>query len=213
MQEKTLGDLIESARHSGGEKSLSYAALSKLCGGKPTAARLQQYVTDSLKNFPDPESIRNLAKGTGVSTREIILASARSLGLNIESDPMDLIFIDGISTLPKTAADSLRSIGRELVNLSRKADHAEAMEPKDTTRTKLRSVDSDGNHPGSQQKSDPAGGPVLGLLPWDANIDTSKAPPVDQIAAHPNFKSKRQKWEEKYGERGEESQDLGDHDG
>ncbi|TDU27063.1 hypothetical protein EDF61_104139 [Arthrobacter sp. JUb115] len=35
-------------------------------------------------------------------------------------------------------------------------------------------------------------------------------PNLDQMAAHPNFKSKRQKWEEAYGERGEESQDSGE---
>lgn len=124
MQEITLGDLIESSRHRRGEKSLSYAELAKLCGGKPTAARLQQYVTGDLKNFPDPDSIRGLAKGTRATPREIVLASARSLGLHIEPEAEDLLLIQGSSTLPDSALESLKSIGRELVNLSRKADHA-----------------------------------------------------------------------------------------
>ncbi|WP_054820997.1 helix-turn-helix transcriptional regulator [Arthrobacter sp. JCM 19049] len=33
-------------------------------------------------------------------------------------------------------------------------------------------------------------------------------PPLEQLAAHPNLKSEREKWEEIHGERGEECQDL-----
>lgn len=197
MQEKTLGDLIEAARHVRSEKSLSYVELAKACGGKPTAARLQQYVTGALKNFPDPESILGLAKGTQYSPKEIILASARSLGLNIESDPEDLIFISGISTLPPSASESLMSIGRELVNLSRKVDHEAQDEPETnppSPRT-LRAVGS-GREVVAGQKSTP--GDLEFLKPLER----------EQMAAHPNVKLHRDKFDEIYGDAGEENQDT-----
>lgn len=209
MQEN-LGDLIESARHSGGEKSLSYAELSKQCGGKPTAARLQQYVAGSLKNFPDPESIRNLSKGTRRTTKEIILASATSLGLHTEPDAEDLIFINGISTLPPSAAESLKSIGREMVNLSSKADHAEAPGPHTTTqRQQLRAV-APIDHPGKGQKTGPEGFSITEIH----GAETAKypAPPLEQLAAHPYFETEQEKFDRHFGERGEENQDPEDAD-
>lgn len=200
MQEKTLGDLIEAARHVRSEKSLSYAELAKACEGKPTAARLQQYVTGVLKNFPDPESILGLAKGTGNSPKEIVLASARSLGLNIESDPEDQIFINGISTLPPSAAESLMSIGRELVNLSRKVDHESQDKPETNppgSRT-LRAVGSSGEVVQGQK------------IPHRDDPDFETPPPLEQLAAHPYFKTKHEQFEEQHGERGEENQDPGE---
>lgn len=121
MQEDTLGVLIEAARHSDGAKSLSYAALAKKCGGKPTAARLQQYVSTGLKNFPDPVSIQGLSSGLRTTTMEIILASARSLELQIDDGAKASLFINGISSLPVSAQESVKSKGRELVKLARNA--------------------------------------------------------------------------------------------
>lgn len=212
MQEITLGDLIESSRHRRGEKSLSYAELAKLCGGKPTAARLQQYVTGDLKNFPDPDSIRGLAKGTRTTPREIVLASARSLGLHIETETEDLLLIQGSSTLPASALESLKSIGRELVNLSRKADHAPPQDHHDNlpdphSKPPLRAVAPKGDtRPG--QKASPEDLGVTEIFGEEAR--NYPLPDLDQMAAHPNFKSKREKWEEAHGERGEENQDPGE---
>lgn len=197
MQEKTLGDLIEAARHVHSEKSLSYVELAKACGGKPTAARLQQYVTGSLKNFPDPESILGLAKGTRSTPKEIILASARSLGLEVESNPEDSIFINGFSTLPPSAAESLMSIGRELVNLSRKVDHDSQDKPQTNTPSKrtLRAVGSSGEVIAGQK------------IPHPDDPDFETPPPIEQLAALPYARTHREKFDEVYGERGEENQD------
>lgn len=63
----------------------SYEQLSKDCGGTPTAGRLQQIATTTLKSFPDPETIAGLARGLRVSSRAVLLAAAESLGLDVAS--------------------------------------------------------------------------------------------------------------------------------
>jgi len=200
MQEKTLGDLIEAARHSYGSKSLSYDALAKKCGGKPTAARLQQYVSTGLKNFPDPVSIEGLSVGLNTSAREVILASARSLGLPIDDAHEDSLFINGISSLPASAQESVRSIGRELVNLARKAEnHApdEATRPNTKLARIRRAMASEGDTR-SEQKMEPNYG-ITELHGEEArNIPV---PPREQLAAHPKVKTTREKLDDETGER------------
>lgn len=59
----------------------SYEQLSKECGGTPTSKRLQQIATNDIKSFPDPETIRGLARGLKVSERAVLSAAAESLGI------------------------------------------------------------------------------------------------------------------------------------
>lgn len=65
----------------------SYERLSKDCGGEPTGKRLQQIATTPIKTFPDAETIQGIAQGLGVSVTDVVLASARSLGLEVRTDP------------------------------------------------------------------------------------------------------------------------------
>ncbi|WP_313812398.1 hypothetical protein [Glutamicibacter sp.] len=219
MQGQTLASLIEEARYSSPGKPLSYDSLAKACGGKPSAGRLQQIVSGKLKNFPDPESIQGLMSGTGRTAEEIVLASARSLGLPVGDNPSDSVFVPGLSALPESALEVVKSLTRELVNLSRKADHAEAADPHATTqRPQLRAV-APIDHPskGQKTKSDDYPKPndivyeldKLGIKQLHAGDPEATEAPED-VAAYPNFETQREKFERIHGERGEESQDPGD---
>lgn len=117
MNELDLSRLLNTARR-GGE--VSYERLSKACGGTPSAKRLHQLENGPLKNFPDPLTIQALAKGTGFSSTEIIMASARSLGLPVTSEDPDTLRIHGLSAAPSRVTDLLRDLGREIVKLTEK---------------------------------------------------------------------------------------------
>lgn len=75
-----LAELIDT--HRGGR---SYPELSRACGGSPSDKRLQQLVRGDIKNFPDPPTVRALAKGLRVSQEAVLLAAAESLGLDVRS--------------------------------------------------------------------------------------------------------------------------------
>ena len=113
--EMTLSRLINLARR-GGE--VSYERLSKACGGTPTAKRLHQYENGELKNFPDPETLRSLARGTGFSVTEIVFAAGRSLGLPVTDDDPDVLRIYGISEAPEKVVSLIRDLGREVAQLA-----------------------------------------------------------------------------------------------
>lgn len=67
-------------------RGLTYAELERACGNKPTAARLQQMATsDTLREFPDPDSVRGLARGLRKTELSIVLAAAESLGLDVRT--------------------------------------------------------------------------------------------------------------------------------
>ena len=74
-------DLAELMRAVKGART--YEELERLCGGSPSAQRLQKIATQKLKAFPDPPSIRGLARGLGVSESAIVLAAAESLDLSV----------------------------------------------------------------------------------------------------------------------------------
>lgn len=114
----TLGQLLNAARR-GGE--ISYERLSKACGGAPSAKRLHQLENGPLKNFPDPDTIRNLSTGTGFSVTEVIFAAARSLGLPVAAGDPDTIRIYGISNAPERITSLIQDLGREIADLA--ADH------------------------------------------------------------------------------------------
>jgi hypothetical protein len=69
----------------------SYADLARDCGGSPTDKRLQQLARDPMKNFPDPASLRGLARGLKVSQSVVVLAAAESLGLDVRTSTPRLV--------------------------------------------------------------------------------------------------------------------------
>jgi len=61
----------------------TYAQLEVDCGGFPSSKRLQQLATQVQKNFPDPVTIKALARGLRVTEVAVVLSSAESLGLDV----------------------------------------------------------------------------------------------------------------------------------
>lgn len=129
--EPTLAEVIADRK---GERS--YDRLAADCGGAPSAGRLHQMATKPLKNFPDPDSIRGMASGLGVTVTEIVMASARSLDLNVYTgnDP-NAVTIGGAGTLPTSSREVLATVARELIRLTSQtskdgARHDEITEPR-----------------------------------------------------------------------------------
>lgn len=115
MSQPDLGALLAEVKEARG---WSFEAMSRACGGVPTGKRLFQLINSPLKNFPDPDTIRGLQKATGASTTEIVMAAARSLGLDVaETDP-DALHVPGISRAPDTSREALLRLGRELSELA-----------------------------------------------------------------------------------------------
>ncbi|WP_139194702.1 hypothetical protein [Arthrobacter sp. UCD-GKA] len=263
MQGQTLADLIEADRYRG-SKSLSYESLSRNCGGKPSAQRLQQYVTTDLKNFPDPDTIRGIQRGTGHSAQTMIHAAARSLGLAVADTDPDSLVVAGVATLSPTSIESLKTIARELVTLTSEVHHEDQDKPEANPPGKptLRTIGTSGKA-GQGQKIhwrwavpnadsifrenqdfvaanlgvvtgasllEHVGDERIELLASNIpegidcvrraltkalqfriqeHFDAIAELPAEQdIAAHFDFKTQRQQFEEAHGERGEENQDL-----
>lgn len=61
----------------------TYETLSRDCGGHPSSKRLQQLATKAQKNFPDPDTVRALAKGLRVPEVRVVLAAAEDLGIDV----------------------------------------------------------------------------------------------------------------------------------
>lgn len=92
--------------------------LSRDCGGIPTQSRLQQISTAPIKLFPDPDTIRGLARGLNVTVGEVIGACARDLGLNMGGPDESALVLAGARDLPESSQTLLISMSRELQNLA-----------------------------------------------------------------------------------------------
>lgn len=98
----------------------SYEQLSKACGGLPTAKRLHQLATAPIKNFPDPDTIRALSKGLGVTESTVVLASAESLGLDVHTPNMWAALLPaGTELIPDHMRDGILSVVRSAVRMAR----------------------------------------------------------------------------------------------
>lgn len=76
-----LGELIRRNKD-----DRSYDQLAHDCGGAPTSQRIQQLATAKrIANFPDPSSLRGLARGLHVTEPAVVLAAAESVGLDAAS--------------------------------------------------------------------------------------------------------------------------------
>lgn len=96
----------------------SFERLAEDCGGMPAGRRLQQMANGKrpMKNFPDPDTIKAMAKGLAVSESEIILASARSLGFEVDSTGSGELNIPGAGGLPGDARKAILDVARALMN-------------------------------------------------------------------------------------------------
>ena len=74
-----LSELIETHR-----AGRTYADLARDAGGAPSGERFRQLLNQPMKNFPDPPSVKGLAKALKVPRTVVILAAAQSLGLDVD---------------------------------------------------------------------------------------------------------------------------------
>ena len=125
--EQTLAGLIADRKG-----TRSYDKLSKDCGGTPTSKRLHQLANVAPKNFPDPDTIRGLAIGLGVTVTDIVMASARSLELPVYTgnDP-NALSIGGAGALPESAKETLTTVAREFIKLT--SQLSDGVENEDTS--------------------------------------------------------------------------------
>ncbi|WP_024817050.1 hypothetical protein [Arthrobacter sp. 31Y] len=103
----------------------TYVELSRDCGGKPTHKALQQMVTRKLKNFPDPDTIRGLARGLNVLESDVVDVCAREVGLRVGVELEDGLVLAHARRLPASAQDALASMSRELLKLNGLAEAAQ----------------------------------------------------------------------------------------
>lgn len=92
----------------------SYDALEKAAGGIPSSRALQKLVNNGFTRMPNPETFRGLSRALNVSQRELVLAAARTLGIDVEAEnPNDLLLV-GAGRLPQESQNLLKSTSREL---------------------------------------------------------------------------------------------------
>ncbi|MFC7860729.1 hypothetical protein ACFQ9D_12165 [Arthrobacter koreensis] len=85
------------------------------CGNVITGKRLQQMGgSKPIKNFPDPPTVKGLARGLNSTVTEILVACARSLGLRAEDPVAGALVLHGAASLPESSKDLLRSMSSEL---------------------------------------------------------------------------------------------------
>lgn len=118
MNQPDLATLLANTK---AREEWSYEAMSRACGGAPTGKRLFQLINAPLKNFPDPATIQALATGTGASITDIVMASARSLGLAVTDADPDALHIAGLSDLPASMREAIAAVGREASRLTGQA--------------------------------------------------------------------------------------------
>ena len=110
---KALRNLITNWR--GDRNSLE---LSRDCGGIPTQSRLQQMANKPIKLFPDPDTIRGLARGLNVTVEQVVAACAADLDLPMGSPDESALVIGGARALPESSQQLLVTLSREMLRLS-----------------------------------------------------------------------------------------------
>ena len=93
------------------------AELSRDCGGIPTQSRLQQLANNPIKVFPDPDTIRGLARGLNVTIEQVISACASDLNLPMGAPDDSALVLGGARYLPETSQQILVSLSREMQRL------------------------------------------------------------------------------------------------
>lgn len=98
------------------KKDDSYEAISKRAGGVPKARALQSIVKDGFTRMPSPETIAGLSKALSISPRELVLAAARTLGIDVGDDKESDLTLWGAGRLPEESKTILRNTAAELLN-------------------------------------------------------------------------------------------------
>lgn len=79
----TLAELIADRKH---DRGLSYGELAALTDDVISRQRFQQLGTSTrLKEFPEPSTLAAIAKALNVDAALVVLATARSIGLDVQT--------------------------------------------------------------------------------------------------------------------------------
>lgn len=145
-------NLSELIRATKGDRS--YDKLEEAAGGKPTAARWQQLATAAQRNFPDPPTIQGMAKALGVAEKVVVLAAARTLGLDATERESQLVALlpPGADHLSLAQIDAVRHVIRVMAEpVSAQTERAE--QSAQTTREVESSLGRSGPLPTQSEKS------------------------------------------------------------
>lgn len=106
----------------------SYEQLAALSGGRLSRARIQQIATREMKAFPDAATLAGLAQALDVPVQEVVLATARSLGLEVRGGTSgDALLVPGGKNLSTPAQDALLTMARELSKSGARNDERSAV--------------------------------------------------------------------------------------
>ena len=111
-EQPNLASLI--ARHRGDRTAVR---LAQDCGNAPTNKRINQITSGPISAFPDADTIKGLSRGLGVSVTAVVLASARSIGLEVEQSPDDLVLKDA-GMLPPASQQVIKDMAKILTKES-----------------------------------------------------------------------------------------------
>jgi hypothetical protein len=110
---KALRQLISARR---GERN--NVELSRDCGGMPTQSRLQQLANNPIKTFPDPDTIRGLARGLNVTVEQVVASCAADLNLPMGTPDDSALVLGGARYLPESSQQILVNLSREMQRLA-----------------------------------------------------------------------------------------------
>ena len=92
--------------------------LSRDSGGIPTQSRWQQIANKPIKLFPDPDTIRGIARGLNVTVEQVIAACAEDLELPMGRPDESALILGGARSLPESSQQILVTLSREMLRLS-----------------------------------------------------------------------------------------------
>ena len=145
--------------------------------------------------------IKLLSEVLGLPETKIARAAMASMGVDLQ---IDEVAVDDAVRNSDEFSERDRRIITSVLDAMRETQSETSNEDQDKPKTNppskptLRAVSSRGEA-GQEQKIPDRDDPAF-LIP----------PPIEQLAAHPYFKTEHEKFEEAYGERGEENQDPGE---
>ncbi|MGP5071699.1 helix-turn-helix domain-containing protein [Arthrobacter rhombi] len=163
---------------------------------KQTVYNLINDTRQFMDQTPQRKTVNGLAEALGVDPIEILTASAQALGVPIEGKPASA-GLGGISSEQILHELSLRLAGARSEHDDPKRAEANPSGER---------VDGEGGRRGGVGSGEKTGLSFAPIVQSQTDEHDDDAPPADLLAAHPNFKTDRERFDEAHGAAGEEDQ-------